>query len=122
MPLPELDVCEAGSVTREGQADIAVRFEKVEDLTPMQTVRPGIFAPLLKGCILPGEGLARSWFAVREIIVDPVSALDEGVLRLSVLGMTLAMLLHQRGELVVLYASVVDISGHAVDCAPSVYS
>jgi hypothetical protein len=50
----------------------------------------------------------------REIVVDPAPDVEERVLRLFILGTIFAMLLHQRGEVVVLHASVVAISGQAV--------
>jgi hypothetical protein len=49
----------------------------------------------------------------REIIIDPVSGADEGLIRFNLLGLGLGMLMHQRG-LVVLHASVVAIDGAAV--------
>lgn len=49
----------------------------------------------------------------REIVVDPVPGVEDRVLRLCILGPALAMLLHQRGWLV-LHASAVDIAGRAV--------
>ncbi len=49
----------------------------------------------------------------REIIVDPAPGVEEGVLRLSILGPALALLLHQRGQFV-LHASAVESAGSAV--------
>jgi hypothetical protein len=49
-----------------------------------------------------------------EIIVDPVPGVEERVLRLFILGTTLAMLLHQRGDVIVLHASAVAIDGQVV--------
>jgi hypothetical protein len=48
-----------------------------------------------------------------EIIVDPLPGVSESMVRLFILGTVLAMLLHQRGEVTVLHASVVDIAGQA---------
>jgi hypothetical protein len=49
----------------------------------------------------------------REIIVDPIPGLEDKVLRLFVLGPALAVLLHQRGRLV-LHASAAAIAGEVV--------
>ena len=48
----------------------------------------------------------------REILVDPTPGVDEGVLRLYLLGAALGTLLHQRGALV-LHASAVAVRGGA---------
>jgi hypothetical protein len=56
-------------------------------------------------------------FAVRngcEIIVDPAPGAEARLLRLFILGVILAMLLHQRGDVIVLHASAVVIDGQAV--------
>jgi len=49
----------------------------------------------------------------KEILVDPIQALDERVLRLIILGTGFGLLLRQRGR-AVLHASSVDIDGNAV--------
>jgi hypothetical protein len=49
----------------------------------------------------------------REIVVDPVAGVEDRVLRLSILGPALALVLHQRG-LFVLHASVVAREGAAM--------
>jgi hypothetical protein len=49
----------------------------------------------------------------REIVIDPAPDVEDRVLRLSILGPALALLLHQRG-LLVLHASVVARDGDAV--------
>jgi energy-coupling factor transporter ATP-binding protein EcfA2 len=48
-----------------------------------------------------------------EIIADPLPEVEERVLRLFILGAGLAVLLHQRGYLI-LHASAVSVKGHAV--------
>jgi hypothetical protein len=60
------------------------------------------------------EGVGR--FVARggcEIVVDPAPEVDERVLRSFILGSVLAMILHQRGRLV-LHASAVAVDGAAV--------
>ena len=49
----------------------------------------------------------------REVIVDPLPDADERVVRLSILGPAMALILHQRGRLI-LHASAVGIAGEAV--------
>jgi hypothetical protein len=49
----------------------------------------------------------------REMVVDPAPGVEDRVLRLSILGPALALLLHQRG-LHVVHASAVEIAGSAV--------
>lgn len=49
----------------------------------------------------------------REIVVDPAPEVEERVLRLFILGPALAVLLHQRGRLV-LHASAVAIDGEVI--------
>lgn len=115
LPLPELVAGKEASVADKRDADIVVRFGKVEgSLAEANDAYRHIHAT--------PEGIYLSWRGVgaflvrdgREIIVDPAQGVEERVLRLFILGTTLAMLLHQRGELVVLHASVVAISGQAV--------
>ena len=48
----------------------------------------------------------------RDIVVDPIPGVEDRVLRLSILGPAMALLLHQRG-LLVLHASVVARAGEA---------
>jgi hypothetical protein len=48
-----------------------------------------------------------------EIVIDPVPDVDEHLLRLYILGPALALLLHQRG-LLILHASAVAVEGRAV--------
>jgi hypothetical protein len=49
----------------------------------------------------------------REILVDPVADVDARIIRLFLLGPAIALLLHQRGFLV-LHASAVEVAGGAV--------
>ena len=49
----------------------------------------------------------------REITVDPVPSVNDRVLRLSLLGPAMALILHQRGRFV-LHASAIAINGRAV--------
>jgi hypothetical protein len=112
MPLPELTARET-----EGE-EISIRFGHVMgDSSLERTVDEGwdYFSPA------PGE-VRLFWRGVgsfsvrggREVVVDPSPGLDdEGVLRLFILGPVLAVLLGQRGHLL-LHASAVTVGSGAV--------
>lgn len=107
LPLPELSA-------REGTADVVIRLGKV-DCSHLKTVdeQHAFWATPMEACHLyKGAGA----FLVRdgcEIIVDPVPRADERVLRLSLLGPAMALILHQRGQFV-LHASAIAIAGGAL--------
>lgn len=107
LPLPEL-------LAADGAADTEVRLGKVPWAPPLIEDR---------GCTLwatpeearisyqrIGSVLVRGG---REIVVEPEAVVDKRALRLLVLGPALAMLLHQRG-LLVLHANAVALDGSAV--------
>ncbi len=107
LPLPELLGGEAG-------ADVEIRMGRVD--TQLSEASP-------KGTCLRAtpEEVCLSWEDVgsflvrggREIIVEPAAGVEESVLRLFILGPALAVLLHQRGRLV-LHGSAVAVDGRAV--------
>jgi hypothetical protein len=107
LALPELGACEA-------DADVVVRLGKVARLpAPLDAWGRGFWATADEACHYredTGAFLARSG---REIIVEPAPGVEERVLRLFILGPALALLLHQRGRLV-LHASAVEVGGSAV--------
>jgi hypothetical protein len=113
LPLPELVADEAAATG--GEADAVIRFGKVKAV-PFETNGVARRIHAIAGEVYlfwQGIGL----FLVRggcEIIIDPAPGVEERVLRLFILGTTLAMLLHQRGQVVVLHASTAAISGQAV--------
>ncbi len=113
LPLPELVASEAAFA--ENEADVNIRFGKIKSV-PFETngAARHIHASAEKIYLFwQGIGL----FLVcgeREIIIDPAPGVEESVLRLFILGTTLAMLLHQRGQMVILHASTVAISDRAV--------
>jgi len=113
LPLPELIADEAA--TTGSEADVIIRFGKIEAV-PFETNGAARHIHAIAGEVYlfwQGIGL----FLVRgerEIIINPAPGVEERVLRLFILGTTFAMLLHQRGEVVVLHASVVAISDQAV--------
>lgn len=107
LSLPELDVGEAAP-------DVELRLGKV-DRRPLELDSQG------DGLWATEDEARRTLANVgtcqvrrgREIIVDPVPGVDERVLRLSILGPALALVLHQRGRFV-LHASTVDSAHGAV--------
>ncbi len=113
LPLPELVAGEAAATASE--ADVIIRFGRIKAV-PFETNGTGrhihaqeeevyLFWQRIGMFLVRGE---------REIIIDPAAGVEERVLRLFTLGTTLAMLLHQRGQVVVLHASTAAISGQAV--------
>jgi hypothetical protein len=107
IPLPEL-------LAGGGAPDVVIHFGTVE-------YRPTDANRRLSEMQLVGEDIYLFWgdigsFVVRggrEIIIDPLPGVQEHVLRLFILGTTLAMLLCQRG-LTVFHASAVAIRGQVV--------
>ena len=109
LPLPELS-----GVTREGAVgEVVVRLGSVQPRpAQLDAAGFGFWVKAGEAChFLEKVGA----FLVRggqEIIVDPAPGVEDRVLRLSILGPSLALLLHQRG-LLVLHASVVARGGEA---------
>src|SRR5262245_40200779 len=95
-----------------GNSDVWIRFGTAKWPGLTQAGKPYSF-------FLDGTDIYLSWhdagvFLVRggqEIIVDPLPGVNEAVIRLFLTG-ALAMILHQRGVLVI-HASVVAISGQS---------
>lgn len=107
LALPEL-------VTETRNADVVFRFGKVNGagLELLDEARSFKATPNEAYYYLEGVGK----FLVcegREVIVDPSSNAYERTVRLCLLGPIVALLLHQRGELV-LHASTVDVGGNAI--------
>jgi hypothetical protein len=113
LPLPELVTAEV--VAPGSKADVTIHFGRI-DSVPFETNGAGRHIHAQKEEIyLFWQGVGM--FLVRggnEIVIDPAAGVKEGVLRLFVLGATLAMLLHQRRQAVVLHASAAAISDQAV--------
>jgi hypothetical protein len=110
MPLPELV---AGETERE--QEVSIRFGCVDGL-PSEILEKGwgSFSPAPHEDYLFWQGVGS--FLVRggrDIVVDPSPELEENVLRLFILGPVLAVLLHQRGHLL-LHASAVAVADEAV--------
>ena len=107
LPLPEL-------VAEERAPDVKVYTDRV-GRSPSRASAAGVHF-----CGTPGEAYLAydeiGAFLVREgreVIVEPDQGVEERVLRLCILGPVMALLLHQRG-LLVLHASAVAINGGAV--------
>lgn len=107
MPLPELKPA-------KGAADVTIRLESI-GWRPVETDEYGYSMALTAdeayifwedmGAVLVREG--------REIVIDPAPGVLDRVIRLCILGLPLAVLLHQRG-LPVFHASTVAVAGEAV--------
>lgn len=109
IPLPEL------IPTANRQADISICFGAISDLSDEDRQAYRYIQANPNQIDLAWDGVGA--FRVRnghKIIVDPAPEADEALLRLFLLGTTLAMLLHQRGGTAVLHASVVAINGQAI--------
>src|SRR5215218_6629728 len=108
MPLPEL-------VAGEAEEEVSIRFGCVGNL-PLEILEEGWghFSPAPKEDYLFWQNVG-SFLVLggRTIVVDPSPAADERILRLFVLGPVLAMLLCQRGYLL-LHASAVAVADEAV--------
>ena len=112
--LPELGPEKVPTLSKD-QVDVVVRFGKAGSL-------PAAVNGVGRYIQSTPEGIQLRWdnigaFLVRngrEIIIEPAPGVEESLLRLFILGTSLAMLLHQRGEAIILHASVVKVSGQAV--------
>src|SRR3954447_15177733 len=108
MPLPEL-------VEGEAKTEVSIRFGCVYPMLPEIAEKDWCRYSLSSSeDYLFWQGIGA--FLVRggcEIVVDPYPGVDERVLRLLVLGPVLAVLLHQRGRLL-LHASAVAVDNEAV--------
>lgn len=106
LPLPEL-------VAEQGAADVFVRLESLNNLPP-QAVAEGYYSPTAQEVYLFWAGVGA--FLVRggrEILVDPAPGAGEQVLRLFITGPVLAVLVQQRGFLI-LHAGSVAVDGGVV--------
>src|SRR2546425_5655009 len=98
----------------EGDGDVLIRLGRLAQLACAHVGPEGSFQASAREAKLAwsevGSFCVRSG---REIIVDPAPGADERVVRLFLLGPVLAVLLRQRG-LLVLHAGVVEMGGGAV--------
>ena len=108
IPLPEL-LTLAG-----GKADVVIRIEKMDRPLPKTRQTEDCFHFTEDEAYFYWDQVGA--FFVRggkEIIVDPFPGADERLIRLPLLGAVMAVLLHQRG-LMVLHASAIAINGDAL--------
>lgn len=108
MPLPAL-------VAREAEEEVSIRYGHM-DAPPLEILKrgQGCFSPAPEEDHLYWQGVGS--FLVREgsdIIIDPSPELDHRMLSVFLLGPVLAVLLRQRGHLL-LHASAVTIADEAV--------
>jgi len=112
LALPEL-VPGAGFETDSG-ADVVVRFGPVTPLPPqVDSAGFGFWATSSEACHVlekVGAFLVRGG---REIVIDAAPGVEDRLLRLSLLGPVLGLILHQRG-LLVMHASVVGRGDAAI--------
>lgn len=108
LPLPELQtLAEVG-------ADVVIQIGKLDWFPPQPICTATYFHVTAEEAYLFWEQVGA--FLVRngkEIIIDPLPGVEERIIRLPLLGAVLAVLLHQRGFLV-LHASSVAVNGDAV--------
>lgn len=112
LPLPEFIAVEAG-------CDVTIRLGSVDckpnDYMPLEVADKPLCLKITSEeaiIFLKGVGV----FLVRggqEVVVIPVPGVDERLIRLYIVGTVMAVVLYQRG-LLVLHASVVDVDGVAV--------
>ena len=106
--LPEL-------IPGEDQAEVIIRRGRIDHLPPDVLTDYSYYDANEKGIFLAWEGVGA--FHIRngnEMIVEALPGVEDRIIRLFILGTALAMLLHQRKNMVVLHASVVAMSGKAV--------
>lgn len=108
LPLPELERADAG------HADVTIHVQQVERWSlPLDRTGTSFHVTPREAHLFWGNVGA---FLVRngnEIIIDPLPWAEERLIRLPLLGVVFAMLLHQRRQLV-LHASAVAVNGQAV--------
>ena len=106
--LPELS---SGS----GVVDLTIRKGVIENMPSEAVGAYSYYKARNDGIYLAWDGVGA--FKVKDgcdMIVQPQPGVEERIIRLFILGTALAMVLHQRGDSIVLHASVVDVSGSAV--------
>jgi hypothetical protein len=105
--LPEL-------IAKEREADVTIRFGSVDHLPSVSAgTRQRICVTAEDTCFVVEQIGTFLIQGGREIVVDPAARVEDAELRLCILGPALALLLHQRGQLV-LHASAIAAAGGAV--------
>jgi hypothetical protein len=112
VPLPELIA--AAAPLGAGSGDVVLRLGPVPSRpTQLDATGTGFRADGKEACHVLDKVGAFLVRGGREIVVEPAPGVEDRVLRLSILGPALGLLLHQRG-LLVLHASVVARNGAAL--------
>ncbi|MGH9971330.1 MAG: hypothetical protein ACREBG_26540 [Pyrinomonadaceae bacterium] len=110
LPLPELQT------SAEVAADVTIRFSRLDWSPPPHAITSDelCFEVTSQEAHLFWGQLGKFRVARgTEIIIDPLPGVEERLLRLPLLGTVFAVLLHQRGHLV-LHASAVAINGESI--------
>jgi len=109
--LPELV---PGVAPQADSGDVVIRFGPVQPVPPqLDSAGFGFWATADEACHFVEKVGAFLVRGGREIVIDPVPGVEERLLRLSLLGPVLGLILHQRG-LLVIHASVVARGDSAV--------
>ena len=107
LPVPEL-------FTKIGRADVVIRLGNTQRVPETDAAAAGRFQATADETALAYGGVGVFQVrAGREIIITPAPGVAERTLRLFLLGPALAVLLHQRGRLI-LHASAVTVDGLTV--------
>lgn len=113
LALPELDPVKYD--LKEEAADVLIRRETIDRA-------PEVPEGEVRGIRAEGRAVYITWPGIgrflvrdgREILVDPDPDVSEDVLRLFILGTSIAVLLHQRQDMAVFHASAVSYSDSAL--------
>lgn len=106
--LPELET------SSDIKADVTIRVEKIAWSSSIAADRWSDFHITREDAHLCWHTVGKFWVrSGNEIIIDPLPDLDKRIIRLPLLGAVMAVLLHQRGYLV-LHASAISLGDRAV--------
>jgi hypothetical protein len=111
----DLQLPELASVEAEAAGDVIIRPGKVPEFQSDEVVEEGCFLATAEEAFIFWEDVGS--FQVirgREIVFDPIQGVEDGLLHHVILGSVLAILLHQRGLLVLHASSVADPDGAVV--------
>jgi hypothetical protein len=110
--LPELMI--PGVAPQGDSGDVVIRFGPVEHLSlQLDPAGFGFWATADEACHFVEKVGAFLVRGGREVVVDPAPGVEDRLLRLSLLGPVLALILHQRG-LLIIHASVVARGDSAI--------
>jgi hypothetical protein len=108
LPLPEL------TASAEAMADVGIRFGSIDWSPPADDLEDRFLKICENEIYLSWDSVGKFLVrAGREVVVHPSPGAEESLIRLPLLGIVLALLLHQRGYLV-LHGSAVAVNGRAI--------